>query len=165
MPPPAPHYDLSTVDLTKTIDNIEGIRRYLPHRHPMEMLTAIVMMDTTEKIIIGYKDVGADEFWVPGHMPGFPIFPGVLMLEAAAQLSAYYTIANKISQGVMMGLGGIENSRFRRGVHPGERLVMVGKGYRVKPRMTLFNIQGFVDNELAFHTDVIGVGLGKFEDL
>jgi 3-hydroxyacyl-[acyl-carrier-protein] dehydratase len=91
--------------------------------------------------------------------------PGVLMCEAAAQLSAFYTLSQGISSGVLMGLGGIENTRFRRAVRPGERLVLVGKGSRVRPRMTQFNIQGYVDGELAFHTDVIGVGLGRLEEL
>jgi 3-hydroxyacyl-[acyl-carrier-protein] dehydratase len=64
-----------------------------------------------------------------------------------------------------MGLGGIENTRYRRAVRPGERLVLVGKGVRVRPRLTQFNVQGYVDGQLAFHTDVIGVALGKWEDL
>jgi 3-hydroxyacyl-[acyl-carrier-protein] dehydratase len=165
MPAPESHCDLSKIDLNRIVADIEGIRQFLPHRPPMEMLTAIVHMDPERHIIVGYKDMRADEFWVPGHMPGYPLFPGVLMCEAAAQLSAYYTLSRKISENVLMGLGGIENTRFRRSVHPGERLLMVGKGLRVRPRMTVFNVQGFVGDEMAFHTDVIGVGLGRLEDL
>jgi 3-hydroxyacyl-[acyl-carrier-protein] dehydratase len=87
------------------------------------------------------------------------------MVEAAAQLSAYYTLTQKVCEGLLLGLGGVENTRFRRSVHPGERLVLVGKGLRVRPRMTLFNVQGYVGGELAFHTDVMGVGIARLEDL
>jgi 3-hydroxyacyl-[acyl-carrier-protein] dehydratase len=166
MAAPAPHYDLSRIDFGRVIADIHGIREYLPQRHYMEMLTAIVHVEPAPAhLVIGYKDVREDEFWVSGHMPRYPLLPGVLMIETAAQLSAYYTMSQKVTEGVLMGLGGVENTRFRRSVHPGERLVLVGKGLRVRPRMTLFNVQGFVGDELAFHTDVIGVGLGRFEDL
>jgi 3-hydroxyacyl-[acyl-carrier-protein] dehydratase len=61
----------------------------------------------------------------------------------------------------IMGLGGIDNTRFRRAVRPGERLVLVGKGIRVRPRMTVIGVQGFVGSELAFHTEVIGLPIAK----
>jgi 3-hydroxyacyl-[acyl-carrier-protein] dehydratase len=164
MPLPEPHLDLSTLDLGRVVADADAIRRFLPHRHEVEMLTAIVHIETARHLIVGYKDVRPDEFWVRGHFPGNPIMPGVLMCEAAAQLSAYYTLATGVVSGVVFGLGGIENTRFRRAVRPGERLVLVGKGNRVRPRMTNFNIQGYVGDELAFHTDVIGVVLSRLGD-
>ncbi|HVK15853.1 MAG TPA: 3-hydroxyacyl-ACP dehydratase FabZ family protein [Fimbriiglobus sp.] len=164
MPLPDPHLDLSALDLGRAVADADAIRKYLPHRHEVEMLTAIVHIDPARHLIVGYKDVRPDEFWVRGHFPGNPIMPGVLLCEAAAQLSAYYTLATGVVSGVVFGLGGIENTRFRRAVRPEERLVLVGKGNRVRPRMTNFNIQGFVGDELAFHTDVIGVVLGRLEE-
>jgi 3-hydroxyacyl-[acyl-carrier-protein] dehydratase len=162
---PAPHMDVSSIDLTRVLVDAAGIQKHLPHRGHMALLTAIVHVDPTQHLIVGYKDVRDDEFWVGGHFPNFPIMPGVLLCEAAAQISAYYTLSQKITTGVLMGLGGIENTRFRRAVHPGERLVLVGKGSRVRPRFTQFNVQGYVGTELAFHTDVIGVSLARIEDL
>jgi 3-hydroxyacyl-[acyl-carrier-protein] dehydratase len=164
MPLPEPHLNLSTLDLGRVVADADAIRRFLPHRHEVEMLTAVVHIETERHLIAGYKDVRSDEFWTRGHFPGNPILPGVLMCEAAAQLSAYYTLATGVVSGVVFGLGGIENTRFRRAVRPGERLVLVGKGNRVRPRMTNFNIQGYVGDELAFHTDVIGVVLGRLGD-
>ena len=164
MPLPDPHLDLSVLDLVRVVADADAIRRFLPHRHEMELLTAIVHVEPDRHLIVGYKDVRPDEFWTRGHFPGNPILPGVLMCEAAAQLSAYYTLATGVTGGVVMGLGGIENTRFRRAVRPGERLVLVGKGSRVRPRMTNFNVQGYVGGELAFHTDVIGVVLGRQEE-
>ena len=164
MPLPEPHMDLSTLDLGRVVADADAIRRFLPHRHEIEMLTAVVLVEPERHLLVGYKDVRPDEFWVRGHFPGNPVLPGVLMCEAAAQLSAYYTLATGVVSGVVFGLGGIENTRFRRAVRPGERLVLVGKGNRVRPRMTNFNVQGYVGDELAFHTDVIGVALGRQGD-
>ena len=160
MPAPAPHLDIAAVNCCSPQYGVEQIRALLPHRFEMEMLTGVVRIDRENHVVVGFKDVSADEFWVRGHFPGGPLMPGVLMCEAAAQLTGFYTLLTKVNDGVILGLGGIENTRFRRAVVPGERLVLVGKGIRVRPRMTLFNVQGFVGTEMAFHTDVIGVVLG-----
>ena len=56
----------------------------------MEQLTAIVFDDVERGICVGYKDIGPDEFWVRGHMPGMPLMPGVIMCESAAQLCGYF---------------------------------------------------------------------------
>jgi len=165
MPVPDPHCDLTSIDFTKAVAGRAGIAEHLPHRGPMALLTAIVHVDAAKHLVVGYIDVRHDEFWVEGHFPGRPIMPGVVMVEAAAQLSAYYSISQKVTQGVLMGLAGVEETRFRKGVHPGDRLVLLGKGTRVRPRFTQFNVQGFVEGELAFHTDVIGVPIGRNEDL
>jgi 3-hydroxyacyl-[acyl-carrier-protein] dehydratase len=164
MPVPDPHCDLTSLDFTKVIADRAAIAAHLPHRGPMALLTTIVHVDPSKHLVVGYLDVRHDEFWVEGHFPGRPIMPGVVMVEAAAQLSAFYTISEKVTEGVLMGLAGVEETRFRKGVHPGDRLVLVGKGTRVRPRFTQFNVQGFVHGELAFHTDVIGVPIGRNED-
>ena len=164
MPVLDPHCDLSQIDFHRVVADAQQIRALMPHRFEMEMVTAVVHMDPSKHLVVGYKDIRLDEFWVRGHFPGNPILPGVLMCEAAAQITAYYTLTLKLNANVLMGLGGIENTRFRRAVLPGERLILVGKGVRVRSRMTLFNVQGYVGKELAFHTDVIGVVIGKLED-
>ena len=83
-------YDLNSIDWTDVAFNIEAIRQVNPQRHEFEQLTAISKLLPKEKLVIGYRDVRADEFWVRGHIPGNPILPGVLMLEAAAQLSSFF---------------------------------------------------------------------------
>jgi 3-hydroxyacyl-[acyl-carrier-protein] dehydratase len=64
-----------------------------------------------------------------------------------------------------MGLGGLEAATFRRIVRPGERLLLMAKGVKMNRRMTVFNVQGYVNGELACHMDVKGVSLGRLEDL
>lgn len=82
--------DLNNLDLNKPTVDIEAIRTVIPHRYEMEQLNGIIKFDPENKIIIGYKDISNSEFWVRGHIPGRPLMPGVIMLEAAAQLCTYY---------------------------------------------------------------------------
>jgi len=129
----------------------------------MEQLTAIVCVDTTEHVIAGYKDVADDEFWVRGHMPGYPLLPGVLMCEAAAQLCSYYITTTGLMEGDFIGFGGLENVRFRAPVRIGDRLVLVGKAIKLNRRQTVFNVQGFVNSTMVFHADVLGMPLVRKE--
>src|SRR5262249_36785027 len=139
----------------------EELRKANPQRFEMEQLDAIVMLDLQNHVIVGYRDVKADEFWVRGHMPDFPLLPGVLMCESAAQMVSFYAKRAGLAVGDFMAFGGLENVRFRGVVRPGDRLLLVGKGVRVHRRQTIFNVQGFVGGTLVFHGDVIGVQFYK----
>jgi 3-hydroxyacyl-[acyl-carrier-protein] dehydratase len=162
----APALDLATLDFSNPIAGIEEIRAANPQRYEFEMLTAIVHIDPSNHIIVGYKDLTEKEFWIRGHMPGFPLMPGVMMCEAAAQLSGYYYASQKIgAPDVLLGLGGLDETRFVRQVRPGERLVMVGTGVKIHRRLTRIRVVGTVNGEKAFETLVIGVPIGKLEDL
>jgi 3-hydroxyacyl-[acyl-carrier-protein] dehydratase len=152
------------LDLAKIVADREAIHAVNPQRFEMEQLTAIVYVDPAQHIVAGYKDVGADEFWVRGHMPGYPLLPGVLMCEAAAQLCSYYICTNGLMAGDFIGFGGLENVRFRAPVRVGDRLLLIGKGIKMNRRQTIFNVQGFVGPTMVFHADVLGVPLVRKED-
>jgi 3-hydroxyacyl-[acyl-carrier-protein] dehydratase len=164
MPPPL-ILDPASLDLKNVIADREAIRRVNPHRGQMEHLTAVVYMDTTNHVIAGYKDVRPDEFWTDGHFPNYPLLPGVIQCEAAAQLLGYYAVVNDVCPGNLLGLGGLDEARFRGPVRPGDRLVIVGKGIRVHRRQTLFNAQGFVNNDLVFECQVMGLPIARIETL
>lgn len=155
--PPVAILDPAQVDFSKVVFDVAAIEAINPHRHGMRMLDGVVYVDRDQHIAVGYKDCRYDEFWVRGHMPGYPILPGVLMVEAAAQLASVYTKTHGILKDDLLGLGGIENTRYRGPVHPGDRLVLVGKGIRVDRRITQFSVQGYVGSTLVFHGDVMGV--------
>src|SRR5260221_212091 len=93
--PPVALVDPTTIDTSRVLVDREGIRRGNPQRFEMEQLTAILLSDPEKPLILGYKDIEPDEFWVRGHMPHYPLMPGVLICEAAAQLSSYYCFAIK----------------------------------------------------------------------
>jgi 3-hydroxyacyl-[acyl-carrier-protein] dehydratase len=162
--PPETHLDPAQLDLTQIVADQEAIRRVNPQRFEMEHLTAIVLCDKEKQLAVGYKDVRPDEFWVRGHMPGYPLLPGVIMCEAGAQLCTFLNHALGLAQGDFMGFGGMENVRFRGIVRPGDRLVLIAKAIRIHRRQTLFNVQGFVGGTMVFHGDIIGMPIVRKEE-
>ncbi|WP_165221436.1 3-hydroxyacyl-ACP dehydratase FabZ family protein [Aquisphaera insulae] len=163
--PPVALVDPSTIDTSRVLADRDAIHRYNPQRFEMEQLTAIVHVDPAERLVIGYKDVTADEFWVRGHMPDYPLMPGVLMCEAAAQLSSYFCKEVKLFESGFVGFGGMEEVRFRGPVRPGDRLVLVGKAIRLHRRQSIFEVQGFVGTNLVFHGKFQGVMIAREDEL
>src|SRR5262245_7039911 len=126
--------DPTALDFAKVLATREDLRATNPQRFEMEMVDGIVDFDGESHVIAGYKDVRDDEFWVRGHMPGFPLLPGVLMCEAAAQMASYYVAIAGLKVSDFIAFGGMENVRFRGTVRPGDRLVLVGKGVKLHRR-------------------------------
>src|SRR4051812_11688204 len=107
--PPQLLFDISKIDLNHVIHDQEAIRKINPQRGAMEHLNGIVHMEVAPVYeIVGFKDVRADEFWVEGHIPGRPLLPGVIMIEAAAQLAAFFTHYTTDWKG-FVGFGGVED--------------------------------------------------------
>ena len=161
MPPPA-LYDLSTIDFSRPAFDIEAIRRINPQRNQMEQLTAVVYVDTVNHGVVGYKDITDDEFWVPGHMPGFPLMPGVVMCEAAAQLAGFYASKYKLLGGDFVGFGGMDEIRFRGPIFPNCRLVLMARLMKLRAnRQATFEFQGFVDDRMVLTGQMIGVPISR----
>jgi 3-hydroxyacyl-[acyl-carrier-protein] dehydratase len=155
--PPSPLIDPATIDTSRVLVDLEGIRQANAQRFEMEQLTAIVHIDREHHVVVGYKDVRPDEFWVRGHMPDYPLMPGVLICESAAQLCSYYCYLMNLIEHGFIGFGGMEDVRFRGQVRPGDRLVMIAKADRIHRRQTIFETQGFVGGNLVYHGKIIGV--------
>jgi 3-hydroxyacyl-[acyl-carrier-protein] dehydratase len=85
--------------------------------------------------------------------------PGVLICEAAAQLSSFFCGAVRLTADGFIAFGGMEDVRFRGQVRPGDRLVLIGKASRLHRRHTIFECQGFVGTNMVFHGKIIGVPL------
>lgn len=148
--------DLSSLDLNKNAVDIETIRSVNPHRHEMEQLSGIIKFDPEHKIIVGYKDVSDKEFWIRGHIPGRPLMPGVLMLEAAAQLCTYY-YKKTTQDGRFLGFGGVDKVKFRGKVVPGDKLILIAINKELRSRRAIFDTQGVVNGKLVFEGVVIGM--------
>lgn len=155
MPPPA-IIDPQSFPQDVVVD-LDGLRALNPQRFEMEQLTAITLIDPERKLIVGYKDVTDQEFWIRGHMPGYPLMPGVLMCEAAAQLCSYYCQHVGLLKAGFIGFGGMNEVRFRGAVRPGDRLWLVGRTERHSSRQMLFEIQGFVGKSMVLSGEFIGV--------
>lgn len=114
----------STTPVQKTILNIVDIQRILPHRYPFLLIDRVIEVER-KKRIVALKNVTVNEPFFNGHFPGFPIMPGVLIVEAIAQAGAALLLteidaedrANKL-----MVFTGIERARFRKQVVPGDQL-------------------------------------------
>ena len=150
--------DINEIDTSKVEVDAEGIRAVNPHRFEMEQLNGIFRFDPENKIIIGYKDVEADEFWVRGHIPGRPLFPGILMVEAAAQLCTYY-YKRALQDDRFLGFGGIDKVKFRGKIIPGDRLIIVAKNTELRNRRAIFDTQGIANNRLVFEGIIIGMAV------
>jgi 3-hydroxyacyl-[acyl-carrier-protein] dehydratase len=157
--PPKPLIELSRVDPARVLVDREGIYRVNPHRHEFQQLDGICLLDRTERMLAGFRDIRADEFWVRGHIPGRPIFPGVLMIETAAQLVSYYVMSGPERQGDFLGFGGVDEVKFRGTVQPGNRIIMLGRMLEERPRRCVGATQGFVDGQMVYEGVITGMWL------
>ncbi len=154
--PPVLLLDLANIDLNHVIYGVEDIEKVNPHRYEMRLLDGIVHLDADAGTAVGFKEITEKAFWVRGHIPSRPLMPGVLMVEAAAQLASFTAI--KITREErFIGFGGIEDVKFRGQVIPTCRLYILGKFTERRPRRFKFAAQGLVDGQLVFHATVIGM--------
>ena len=142
-------FDISNIDFTKTIATSDDIYEVNPHRHEFMLLDGIIHHDAENGNIVGFRETRDDEFWVKGHIPGRPLFPGVLMIEAAAQLVSYFVMKNEPDKG-FLGFGGVSDVKFRGVVVPGDRLVFLGKLLEHRPRRSVGSVQGYVGERMVF---------------
>jgi 3-hydroxyacyl-[acyl-carrier-protein] dehydratase len=150
--------DPSLLDFDKPIADIDAIRALNPQRHEMEQLTAILYEDLDRNACAAFKEVTEDEFWVRGHMPGMPLMPGVVMLEAVAQLSSYFTQRHDLLGAEMVGFGGVDGVRFRGVVTPGDRLILMVELLKARRgRMIVAAFQGVVDNNIVLEGTLRGI--------
>ncbi|MEO8098760.1 MAG: 3-hydroxyacyl-ACP dehydratase FabZ [Acidobacteriota bacterium] len=101
----------------------DAIRKILPHRYPFLLVDRILELDETH--IVGIKNVTANEPFFVGHFPDFPVMPGVLIIEAMAQVAGVQvlsTIPDRASKLVL--LASVEEAKFRKPVRPGDQLVI-----------------------------------------
>lgn len=154
--PPKPLFDLSRVDMDNLVATREQIYQVNPHRFEFQLLDGICLLDKATGMIAGFRDVRDDEFWVRGHIPGRPIFPGVLMIETAAQLVSYCIMTQKPDEG-FLGFGGVDGVKFRGAVVPGQRIIMLGQLIQIRSRQITGMTQGYVDGRLVYEGKITGM--------
>jgi 3-hydroxyacyl-[acyl-carrier-protein] dehydratase len=155
--PPVLLFDLSKIDLNvEPVFTRADIERENPQRYEMEQLDGVLWYDKEKMLVLGYKDVRKDEFWVRGHIPGRPLMPAVIMIECAAQLLSFFVKRVYDIPG-FIGFSGIDSAKFRAPVVPGDRLLLLGHITALKTRKYMADIQGVVGNTMVFETTVSGM--------
>ena len=129
--------------------DINEIKKIIPHRYPFLLVDRIIECDF-ESRIVGIKNVTVDEPFFQGHFPGFPVMPGVLIIEALAQTACILGLKIlKLEGKGSVFFTGIDGAKFRKPVTPGDQLRM--ELIKIKQRKSLFRFEGkaFVDDVLA----------------
>jgi 3-hydroxyacyl-[acyl-carrier-protein] dehydratase len=140
---------------TKSLD-IDGILKRLPHRYPFVMVDRVLDV-VPGKSIVAAKNISANEAYFQGHFPGYPVMPGVLIIEALAQAGgvlAYETAAAEENIWILY-LVGIEETRFKQTVRPGDQLML--RVELEKRRRNLWRFKGVaeVDGKLVAETQIL----------
>lgn len=141
----------------ETVLDTVAIQKILPHRYPFLLVDRIVELTPGQRIV-GVKQVTMGEPFFQGHFPGAPVMPGVLIVEAMAQVGAVYAlqqIEDRDSKLVLFS--GIDNARFRRPVTPGDTLVLTVTPLRVGGRVQKMHGEAHVDGQLAAEADIMSV--------
>ncbi|HVJ30841.1 MAG TPA: 3-hydroxyacyl-ACP dehydratase FabZ [Gammaproteobacteria bacterium] len=142
----------------KTID-IEGIAERLPHRFPFVLVDRVLEV-VAGKSIVAIKNVTMNEAYFQGHFPGHPVMPGVLILEALAQaggLLAYETASAEERMSILY-LVGIEESRFKQIVRPGDQLTLRVELVKQRRNLWRFASVAEVDGKAVAEAQILMAG-------
>ena len=149
-------FDISGLDLTKIHYDAQAIERVNPQRGVMRLIDSVVYESESRDSMVAIKDVLADEFWVEGHIPGRPLFRGVFMIEAAAQVASFISL-RKMTGTSFMGFVGVDEVKFRGQVVPGDRLMILCKEIEFRPRRCVCKTQALVNGSLVFEATIKGM--------
>ena len=137
--------------------DIQDIFQLLPQRYPILLVDRVTDLQPG-KVITGYKNVSINEPYFNGHFPGKPIMPGVLILEAMAQMAGILglrTSGRRPSDGYIYLFCGADNVRFKRQVLPGDRLDLRAEAGAFKRNIYKFSCSASVNGELASSADIL----------
>ncbi len=132
----------------ETVFNIEEIKKIIPHRYPFLLVDRVTEINGTESIK-GYKNISYNEELFQGHFPTQSVFPGVLIIEAMAQLGAVLILRKFSEDNRMAYFTGIDKARFKRVVIPGDRLDLELKVVRARKTFVIMEGKAFVDGKIA----------------
>ncbi|KOP30368.1 3-hydroxyacyl-ACP dehydratase [Exiguobacterium sp. BMC-KP] len=127
---------------------IEQIKEVIPHRYPFLLVDRILEVEEGKRAV-GMKNVSANEEFFNGHFPDYNVMPGVLIVEALAQVGAFAVLKMEANQGKLAFFAGIENCRFKRQVVPGDQLRLEVELTKLRGPIGKGRATATVDGEVA----------------
>lgn len=134
--------------------DINEIKKIIPHRYPFLLVDRILEVEDGKRAV-GYKNITANEQFFNGHFPDYPVMPGVLIVEALAQVGAVAMLKLPDNQGRLAFFAGIDNCRFKRQVVPGDQLRLEVEMTRVKGKIGKGKAVATVEGELVCETEIM----------
>ncbi len=151
-----PLLDLSTIDLSNVVISATKVGEMNLQAGDMRQLDYIAYVSDDKRTAVGIKEVKKDEFWIAGHIPGRPIYPGVLMIEAAAQLSSIlYHLNAEVTR--FMGFTRCDKCSFREQVVPGDTLAIISIIRKFQRRRFVCDAQGYVGSKFIYEVQITGM--------
>jgi len=139
--------------------DINDIINTLPHRYPFLLVDRVVSY-TEDDCIEAIKNVSINEPFFTGHFPSYPVMPGVLIIEALAQtcgILGFKTLGKAAAEDMLYMIAGVNNTRFRRPVVPGDQLRLHAKKKTRKRSLWVFDCRAEVDGEVATQAELMVV--------
>ena len=146
---------MSTTASTRALD-IDAIREILPHRYPFLLVDRIEELETER--VVGIKNVTVNEPFFAGHFPDYPVMPGVLIIEAMAQVAGVLVLSGiPDRKDKLVLLAGVDGAKFRKPVRPGDQLRMEMKVLRSRPTMAKVSGTATVDGMVVAEAEILCV--------
>ncbi len=142
--------------------DIEKIKAIIPHRYPFLLVDKVVEIDEGKRAV-GLKNVSANEPFFQGHFPQYAVMPGVLIVEALAQVGAVALLSMEENKGRLAFFAGIDKCRFRRQVRPGDQLRLEVEIIRYRGKIGKGKGIATVDGEVACEAEIM-FALGDAEE-
>ncbi|MFA6939440.1 MAG: 3-hydroxyacyl-ACP dehydratase FabZ [Clostridiaceae bacterium] len=133
---------------------IKDIEKILPHRYPFLLIDRVLEVEPLKRAV-GIKNVTFNEYFFQGHFPNEPVMPGVLIIEALAQLGAVAMLSHESFQGKTAYFGGIKSARFRKKVIPGDTLKLEVEIIKIKGPAGIGKAAAYVDGKLACQAELL----------
>jgi 3-hydroxyacyl-[acyl-carrier-protein] dehydratase len=134
--------------------DIQQIQAIIPHRYPFLLVDRILEIEEGKRAV-GIKNVSANEAFFVGHFPEYPVMPGVLIVEALAQVGAVAMLKKEENRGRLAFFTGIDNCRFKKQVKPGDQLRLEVEIIRAKGPIGKGKGVATVDGELVCETEIM----------